>query len=59
MAEPESGVLPLHHKAIYQNFKTFVSATRQFLRSLGVSSPFDDAKLVLFFDMTKFFGNFF
>ena len=42
-----------------QNPVCYHYTTRQFLSSLGVSSPFDDAKLVLFFHMTKFFGIFF
>ena len=44
--EPESGVLPLHHKAILYVCQP-------------VLFPFDDAKLVLIFELTKFFDHFF
>ena len=43
--EPESGVLPLHHKAIFNLSFLLVN----------LCSLFDDAKLVIIFEPTKFF----
>ena len=42
-----------------QNPVCYHYTTRQFFCRLGVSSPFDDAKLILIFDLTKYFPIFF